>query len=76
MAQNFWTAIASWTTCFTVTVLVSLATRRTRTDGELRGLVYGLTVRSPLGHLPWYRRPLPLGALILGAAAALNLVFA
>ena len=27
MAQNFWTAIYAWTTCFVVTILVSLATK-------------------------------------------------
>jgi SSS family solute:Na+ symporter len=76
MAQNFWTAIASWGTCFLVTVLVSLATRRTRDDASLRGLVYSLTERHGEGHLPWYRRPLHLGAAILAAALALNLIFA
>src|SRR4029078_6056167 len=44
MAQNFWTAIFAWTTCFVVTILVSLATRP-RADEELRGLVYSLTER-------------------------------
>ena len=27
LAQTFWTAIIAWTTCFVVTILVSLATR-------------------------------------------------
>ena len=30
MAQNFWTAIFAWTTCFLVTVLVSLFTEPKR----------------------------------------------
>src|SRR5213078_2343744 len=42
MAQNFWIAIFAWTTCFVVTILVSLATRP-RPAAELEGLVYGLT---------------------------------
>ncbi|HWB98228.1 MAG TPA: sodium:solute symporter family protein, partial [Bryobacteraceae bacterium] len=42
MAQSFWVAILAWTTCFLVTIAVSLATRP-RPDGELVGLVYGLT---------------------------------
>ena len=36
MAQNFWTAIFAWTTCFVVTILVSMVTaprRDERTDG-------------------------------------------
>src|ERR671936_3100943 len=32
LAQTFWTAIAAWTTCFVVTILVSLATKPPATD--------------------------------------------
>src|ERR1041384_1974401 len=38
MAQNFWTAIFAWTTCFLITIVISLATRP-RPDAELVGLV-------------------------------------
>ena len=76
MAQNFWTAIWSWSTCFSVTILVSVLTRRTKTDDDLRGLVYSLTERHDDRHLAWYQRPLYLGAVILAGAVALNLVFA
>ena len=76
MAQNFWTAIWSWSTCFAVTILISLLTCRTKTDAQLRGLVYSLTERHDEGHLPWYQRPVYLGALILAAALLLNLLFA
>ncbi|MBA4071324.1 MAG: Na+/galactose cotransporter [Gemmatimonas sp.] len=75
MAQNFWTAIWSWTTCFTVTILISLLTKRTKSDEELRGLVYSLTERHDEGHLPWYKRPIYLGAMILLAVTVLNLAF-
>ena len=75
-AQNFWTAIWSWSICFGVTVLVSLLTRRTKDDEELRGLVYSLTERHDEGHLAWYRRPIYLGALILAGAFLLNILFA
>src|SRR5262249_3226942 len=34
MAQNFWTAIFAWTTCFTMTILISLATKRTKSDTD------------------------------------------
>ncbi len=76
MAQNFWTAIWSWSTCFGVTVLVSLLTRRTKDDEDLRGLVYSLTTRHDERHLAWYRRPVYLGALILAGAFLLNILFA
>jgi SSS family solute:Na+ symporter len=75
MAQNFWTAIWSWSTCFVVTILVSVGTVRTKSDEDLRGLVYSLTKRHDEGHLPWYERPLYLGAIILALAFALNIVF-
>jgi RNA polymerase sigma-70 factor (ECF subfamily) len=46
MAQNFWTAIVAWITCFVATLAVSLVTRETHTDEELRGLVSSLTPRE------------------------------
>jgi len=76
MAQNFWTAIWSWSTCFAVTIIISVLTRRTKSDDELRGLVFSLTERKKTAHLPWYKRPAILGAIILAAAVALNIIFA
>ena len=76
MAQNFWTAIWSWSTCFVLTIAISLATRRTKSDDELRGLVWSLTERHSDSHLSWYKRPLMLGLVILVGALVLNLVFA
>jgi SSS family solute:Na+ symporter len=76
MAQNFWTAIWSWSTCFGMTVLLSLLTSRTKTDAELAGLVFGLTDRSVPALTRWYQRPAYLGCLILAAALALNFAFA
>src|SRR5207249_3491004 len=64
MAQNFWTAIFAWTTCFVVTILVSLLTRA-RDDKELVGLVYSLTERPKEDQLAWYKRPAVLGAIVL-----------
>ncbi len=75
MAQNFWTAIVAWTACFTGTVLISLLTRRNRTDEELRGLVYSLTPRLTDQEMPWYKRPATLGAVVLGLTLVLNVIF-
>jgi SSS family solute:Na+ symporter len=75
MAQNFWTAIVAWTTCFTATILISLLTRRNKTDDELRGLVYALTPRESDAGLAWYRRPAALGAVVLGLTLVLNILF-
>ena len=74
MAQNFWTAIDAWTVCFVVTIAVSLLTRP-RDERELVGLVYSLTERPRDAQLPWHRRPVVLGAVVLAATALLNVVF-
>jgi len=74
MAQNFWMAIFAWSTCFVVTIVVSLATAA-KPEEELRGLVYGLTDVPNDGDEPWYRRPLVLAAIVCAALAILNVVF-
>jgi len=75
MAQNFWAAIYAWTTCFAVTILVSLATRKNKTDEELKGLVYSLTPRIKETGVPWYKQPATLGIIVLAAAVVLNVIF-
>jgi len=76
MAQNFWMAIYSWTTCFVVTIVVSLATRRNKSDEQLRGLVYSLTERpADEPHLAWYARPKTLAIIMLGITILLNVLF-
>lgn len=76
MAQNFWTAIFAFTVTFTVTVVVSLATRREKNDDELRGLVYSLTPKTKEDpSVPWYARPVTLGVIVLAATVALNVLF-
>jgi SSS family solute:Na+ symporter len=75
MGQNFWMAIVAWTTCFVVTIIVSLATARTKTDAELKGLVYSLTPKPDTGHEVWYKRPVTLGLLVLAATILLNIIF-
>ena len=74
MAQNFWTAIFSWTTCFVVTILVSMLTRP-RADEELKGLVYSLTERPAEESTEWYKRPLGIGAIVLFVSLLLNIIF-
>jgi SSS family solute:Na+ symporter len=74
MAQNFWTAIFAWTTCFTVTLLVSLLTTP-RPEEELKGLVYSLTPRPKEEGVPLYRQPGPLAIAVLAATLVLNVIF-
>ncbi len=75
MAQNFWMAIYAWTTCFVVTIIVSLATQRNKSDNDLRGLVYSLTPRIKEEGLAWYQRPAALAVVVLVAAVILNIIF-
>ncbi|HET9439986.1 MAG TPA: sodium:solute symporter family protein [Longimicrobiales bacterium] len=74
MAQNFWTAIYAWTTCFTVTILVSLVTKPRAAD-ELRGLVYSLTEKPSDEGMPWYARPATLAIILIAMLVVLNIVF-
>jgi SSS family solute:Na+ symporter len=72
MAQNFWIAILAWTTCFVVTILVSLVTQP-RPDRELEGLVYGLTkIRHDEGA-KWYQRPVALAVVVVAVLIVLNI---
>ena len=74
MAQNFWTAIFAWTTCFTVTIAISFLTTP-RKESELVGLVYSLTERPKDIEAEWYRRPAILAAIVLAGALILNIIF-
>ncbi len=75
MAQNFWTAIFAWSTCFVATIAISLLTARNKSDEQLTGLVYSLTPRQQDGGLPWLKRPATLGVAVLGLTLVLNLIF-
>ena len=74
MAQNFWIAIFAWTTCFVVTIVVSLVTRP-KPDAELRDLVYGLTEMPNEAGVVWYKRPGPLAIVVAVICIALNFLF-
>ena len=75
MAQNFWTAIYAWTTCFVLTIVISLVTARNKSDEELKGLVWSLTPKQVDTQLDWYKRPVVLGVVVLGLTLVLNVIF-
>jgi SSS family solute:Na+ symporter len=75
MAQNFWLASFAFLICFTLTLVISLATQRTKTDEELKGLVYSLTPKLKDEEKAWYLRPAALGIVLLAACVVLNLIF-
>jgi SSS family solute:Na+ symporter len=74
MAQNFWTAIVSFSVCMIVTVVVSLATKRNRSDEELKGLVYALTPRTR-EEVPLLKQPAVLAIVVLLMTVGLNIIF-
>lgn len=74
MAQNFWTAIFAWTTCFVITILISLLTRP-RPEEELKGLVYSLTPKLKDEGLSWYQKPALLALVVIVLLVLLNLIF-
>jgi SSS family solute:Na+ symporter len=77
MAQNFWTAIWAWSSCFGATVLISLATASKKSDAELRGLVWSLTPHEDKGEVdvPAWKRVAPFGALVIALTLILNIIF-
>jgi solute:Na+ symporter, SSS family len=74
MAQNFWIAICAWTTCFLITIAVSLMTRP-KPESELHNLVYGITDIPHEPGVPWYKRPGPLAIVVGIICILLNLIF-
>jgi SSS family solute:Na+ symporter len=75
MAQNFWLASFAFTACLLLTITISLLTRRTKTDAELKGLVYSLTPKLPDDETKWYLRPAVLGIVLLLGCVVLNYIF-
>jgi SSS family solute:Na+ symporter len=75
MGQNFNLAIVAWVSCLVLTMLISLATLRTKTDAELNGLVYSMTPQPEAENVPWYEKPVILGCVVLAATLLLNIIF-
>ena len=75
MALNFWLAILAFLSCFLITVVVSLATPRNKTDEQLKGLVYSLTEKVREPNQAWYASPGFLGSVLLFFCLLLNIYF-
>ena len=75
MAQNFWLASFAFIVCFTLTVVISLATARTKSDAELKGLVYSLTPKIVDNNIPVWQKPAVVGVVLLIVCAILNIIF-
>jgi len=75
MAQNFWLAAFAFAVCLVLTIVLSLATQRTKTDEQLKGLVYSLTPKIVDHNQPIWQRPAVVGTVLLIGCVILNLIF-
>ncbi len=75
MAQNFWLASFAFAVCFILTFGISVLTQRTKSDAELKGLVYSLTPKVKDDEAAWYLRPATLGIVLLLCCVVLNIIF-
>lgn len=75
MAQNFWLASFAFIACFVLTLVISLVTAQTKTDEELKGLVYSLTPKIKDEEKNPLLRPAVLGIILLIGCVILNIIF-
>ncbi|HEY3862666.1 MAG TPA: sodium:solute symporter family protein [Verrucomicrobiae bacterium] len=75
MAQNFWLASFAFGACFLLTLFISLATKRTKTNEELKGLVYSMTPKLVDHDQAFLARPAVLGSILLIGCVILNIIF-
>jgi SSS family solute:Na+ symporter len=74
MAQNFLIALVAFGATFLVTVLVSVMSKA-KADGDLKGLVYGLTKMPSQEGVKWYKRPSVIAVAASVACLLLNFLF-
>jgi len=75
MAQNFWTAIFAFSVCLIATIIISLFTKREKSDEDLVGLVYSLTPKIKDDSKYWYQKPEFLAIIVGVVAIILNIIF-
>jgi SSS family solute:Na+ symporter len=75
MAQNFAIAIIAFTVALVVTLVISFLTKRTKTDNDLKGLVYQLTPKTIDDSKNWYERPNTLAWIVGIIAIILSIIF-
>jgi len=75
MAQNFWTAIFAFSFALVITLVVTMLTRKIKTDDQLRGLVYSLTPKVVDDSKHWYQKPEFVAVIVAAIALTLTLIF-
>ncbi len=75
MAQNFWTAIFAFSAALILTLLITLFTRKLKSDEDLKGLVYQLTPKIVDDAKHWYQTPGFLAVIVGAIAIVLTILF-
>ncbi len=75
MAQNFWIAIIAFSVALVATIVISISTKRNKTDEELKGLVYSLTPKIVDDSKHWYQKPAVLAWIVGIIAIILSIIF-
>jgi SSS family solute:Na+ symporter len=71
MTTNFYGAIYAFLACLALTWAISMVTTAPA-EKDLVGLVYAVSPRPPSASLPWHKRPLTWGVIVLVFVAGLN----
>jgi SSS family solute:Na+ symporter len=75
MAQNFYTAIYAFSTALILTFVITVVTKKLKTDDELKGLVYSLTPRIKDDSKYWYQKPEVMAVVVGAIAIVLSIIF-
>lgn len=75
MAQAFWIAIAAFSVALVVTIIISFLTKRTKSDEDLKGLVYSLTPKVKDDSKHWYQSPVALAWAVGITTLILSIIF-
>ena len=74
MAANFWRAWWAWLICFSITLVISLFTKK-KPKEELVGLVKGLTKIEHDRNIPFVKRPAFVAIISFVIFIILNIIF-
>ena len=75
MAQNFWLAAFAFICLLHPHAGDFTGDRRTKSDAELKGLVYSLTPKIVDHNMPVWQRPAVVGVVLLIVCVIFNLIF-
>jgi len=75
MAQNFAIASVAFSVALVVSIIISIVTKRNKSDEQLKGLVYQLTPRVIDESKYWYQKPVTLAWIVGAIAIVLSIIF-